>query len=87
MVTNANRKILKLGNEWGDLPYYTDLGCYPLYYIDSDNNVLDPVCANNNDEFTYPLVYCEVNWEDTVLYCAQCGQKIESAYGEDSGND
>ncbi len=85
MVTNANRRVLELTAEFGDLPYYSWPGGYPFYYVDSEFNTLCGTCANNNDEYSYILVDYDVNLESTDLYCDHCGQQIESAYGD--GND
>lgn len=70
-----------------ELPSYAWPGGYPLYYLDGDNCVLCPKCANASrdgswDDSCFPVAY-SVNWEDTDLYCEQCSKHIESAYGDD----
>jgi hypothetical protein len=30
----------------------------------------------------WPVVGADINYEDTSLYCANCNEQIESAYGE-----
>lgn len=32
-------------------------------------------------------VACEINWEDTALYCADTNERIPSAYGDDPPGD
>jgi len=66
----------------GELRKYTDVGCYPVFYVDKDNSCLCADCANNNDEEVFPLVAADVNWEDPELYCDECGERIESAYAD-----
>jgi hypothetical protein len=66
----------------GTLRSYTLIGCYPIFYLDSDNNCLCPKCASENDDFTEPLVAADCNWEDPDLYCDHCSERIESAYAE-----
>ena len=68
----------------GKLPAYAWPGGYPLFYLDSDNCVLCPDCANESEHGEpnmQPVAY-GVNWEDDSLYCEECNRRIESAYGE-----
>ena len=65
-------------------------GGYPVFYINGENCVLCPDCAQESvDEYepgmwvkNLPKVY-GVNWEDPDLFC-ECGERIESAYAEES---
>lgn len=70
----------------GKLVKYTSLGCYPLFYLDGEDNVLCADCANageaNADEPVSPVA-CDANWEDPDLHCDECSARIESAYAED----
>lgn len=71
----------------GKLPFYSTIGCYPLYYLDGYANCLCAGCADyalNNQEFESlkPVQY-EFNWEDPNLYCDCCNDRIESAYAEE----
>ena len=82
-MKNATKEIRKLAEENdGKLPFYAWPGCYPLYYIDKENNVLCPECANNYDEYSEPLVDYDVYWEGPPMTCDNCGKEIESAYGD-----
>jgi len=83
-MENANSKMLAMAAENGGvLPTFAWPGCYPLFYLDDENNVLCPSCANENDDFSSPIVACDANYEDTGLHCDHCGNRIESAYTED----
>ena len=37
------------------------------------------------DHDQWRIVASDVNWEDASLTCDNCGQRIESAYGEQQG--
>jgi hypothetical protein len=69
-------------------------GGYPRYFIMSDGDSLSFNAAKDNkdliadaireyDNSGWRVVACEVNWEDTDLYCAHTNKRIPSAYGED----
>ena len=72
---------------------FTDLGGYPLFYVTKDCGVLCPKCANKNlkltlgDDPQWRIVDCDINYEDTSLYCDNCNELVESAYGEDEDDD
>lgn len=83
--TKAISKLRATGIN-GQLPSYAWPGGYPVYYIDSNDWVLCPDCANQNDEKGNgsKLSCYGINWEDNELYCDDCGTRIESAYMEDN---
>ncbi len=69
-------------------------GGYPFYFIASDGealsfdsvreelrNVIGAIQAGDNSGWR--IIACDVNYEDTELYCAHSGKQIESAYGDD----
>lgn len=69
---------------------YTQLGCYPKYFITNDGGILSfkSVVENleiikeaikDNDRFGWRVCACDVNWE-SVLFCDHSGDQIESAY-------
>jgi hypothetical protein len=69
----------------GKLRAYTDVGCYPLGYLDGQNSTICVNCAQESiedevEEFRPVVAF--VNWEDPSLYCDQCSARIESAYAE-----
>jgi hypothetical protein len=71
----------------GELDAYTSVGCYPLFYVAGDSDVVCPKCANDAstglDAFGGdPLCDGGVNYEDPDLWC-DCGERIPSAYAED----
>lgn len=67
----------------GHLVSYAWPGGYPIFYIDKQNNVLCPTCANREVDQLQEVIGAGVNCEDEWLFCDECGQQIESAYRED----
>ena len=65
----------------GELRAYTDVGGYPVLYLDGGMTVLCPACADE-EENRVNLVQAGANWEDPDLYCEQCCSRIPSAYAE-----
>ena len=74
---------------------YTDFGCYPLYFITSDGcaltfdavrdnlaSVLDSVRTGSDDGWR--VVAVAINYEDCELRCEHTGERIPSAYAEES---
>jgi hypothetical protein len=70
-------------------------GGYPLFIVCNDGACLCTDCAKK--EFNqiahdtvkgwktgWNAIGADINWEDTSLYCDNCGKQIESAYGEES---
>ena len=76
-------KVVELATQYdgtiGDLPSYSEYGGYPLFYIDSYNNVLCADCANKDDEYNGDIVDYDINHEDDNMYCNDCSRRIESA--------
>jgi len=71
---------------------FTNIGCYPLYFITLDGAALsfESVLENfadivgdirHNRNNGWRVVACDVNWEDIELYCDHSNKKIDSAYG------
>lgn len=71
-------------------------GGHPIFYIDNENNVLCPTCADKwrnwkkfkgqpyrNAFEDGAAVDYDINYEDSYLYCDECDRHIQSAYGED----
>ena len=69
-------------------------GGYPLYFITSDGAalsfdavrseyrlVINAIRHRLNDGWR--VIGCDINWEDSDLYCDHTGQRIESAYADD----
>jgi len=70
---------------------YTSLGCYPVYFVCSDGEALSFEAAKENAALIcqairdgsrcgWRVIGADVNWEDSSLFCAHSGQRIESAY-------
>ena len=68
-------------------------GGYPLYLITADGAALCKKCGKQNAKLIinetlqkcgtdWQVVAVDVNWEDENLYCDNCADKIESAYGD-----
>ncbi|UJF36548.1 hypothetical protein [Paenibacillus hexagrammi] len=84
-VTSAKIKALLEGNN-NELPSHAFPGGYPLFYVDGDNSILCPTCANKSLEGDYTYFHpvdFDTNWEDPHMYCDECSKHIESAYGEE----
>lgn len=64
----------------GTLRAYSDVGCYPIFYVSRDRECY---CAECADEERHTITAADANWEDPDLYCESCGERIESAYAED----
>jgi hypothetical protein len=70
---------------------FSEWGAYPIFYVNSHNDVICPKCANEecisyigNDTIAVDEdLVGEVNWEDPTLYCDFCGADIPSAYADD----
>ena len=69
-------------------------GGYPKYFITCDGEALSYDSAKKNQKLIveaikdqiqdgWLVIACDINWEDTELYCVDTNKKIESAYGED----
>ncbi len=66
----------------GTLPKFTSIGSYPLFYVTMESECLCADCANTRTQDSIDAA--DANWEDPSLYCDECGERIESAYAEDS---
>lgn len=67
------------------LPRYSDLGSYPLIYLQSGHTVLCHDCAT---EAGLGVEHAHAHWEGPALECDECSIEIESAYGDpDDPND
>jgi hypothetical protein len=68
----------------GKLSAYAWPGGYPIYYLDGDNCILCPACAEkyrNDEQENFRPVAAGVHYEGESLVCEQCNAEIESAYG------
>lgn len=75
-------------DENGELPSWAWPGGYPIYYLDGEDSVLCPKCANKShtdkEEFQkFKPKVAGINYEDPALYCDQCSERIESAYADE----
>ena len=74
-------------DESGELPAFAWPGSYPILYLDKDNSTLCPSCANDNDEDVFPLVGHFIHWEGPAIYCDECNEPQESAYGDPNAEE
>ena len=64
----------------GALRAFTMVGSYPVFYLDTADSVLCADCATESHAERCDVVAAGVNWEDELLYCDDCGDRIECAY-------
>lgn len=69
--------VSKLLREDGTLPRNTEVGCYNITYLDVFGAVICADCAKSED-VKEGFVY----WEGPSLQCDECGEEIESEYGD-----
>lgn len=82
---------LRLADRLAQSPYAWP-GGYPMFGLFNDGECCCHKCAKTERESIgtttgsdgWTLIALDVNWEDPLLYCAHCGEQIESAYAEDS---
>ena len=72
----------EIRNDDGKLPACAWPGGYPMLYLDKEDNVLCPKCANRGVDQSQEVTAYDVNYEDPSCYCNDCGDRIESAYAE-----
>ena len=72
---------------------FTSVGCYPTFFMTHDGEALSHKAVRENiwqvaratrdgANDGWRVVGFDVNWEDPELYCADSGERIESAYAE-----
>ena len=77
---------------------FSSIGSYPLFFLTSDGETLSwesvrenfreciQAIKDGNNWEGWLIVGHDVNWEDASMFCAHSGERIESAYAEDSVN-
>lgn len=68
-------------DESGKLIAYAFPGGYPVYYLDREDSVLCPDCANALVPAEQKGLVAALHEEGEPLSCDECGKTIESAYG------
>jgi len=70
-------------------------GGYPLFFVTEDGEALSfeavranlrqvlSAIASRNNAGGWRVIALDVNYEDSALFCAHTGRRIESAYAED----
>lgn len=87
-MTTQSRS-LRLADQLSSSPYAWP-GGYPLFGVFHDGGACCHKCARAERSSIatttgtdgWALVALEANWEDPALFCAHCGERIESAYAE-----
>ena len=69
--------IKHLTRECGKLSKFTNVGGYPIFYVNMRQEHLCSECA---DEEVENLKSAHVNWEYKGLSCDECSTAIEHAY-------
>jgi hypothetical protein len=64
----------------GSVPAFSDLGGYPLVYLDREDSTLCADCAGRADGDGERLTVT-VHYEGEPETCDECGCEIASAYG------
>ena len=71
-------------------------GGYPLYFVTADGEALSfatvqaevalvkGAVEQQDNTGGWRVIGMDVNWEDTELYCAHSGGRIEPAYADDN---
>ncbi len=82
---------LELAQKFISQPYAWP-GGYPIFAITADYGCLCKKCvedelsliekADEDSDQQWQLLALEINWEDSDLHCDNCGNQIESAYGD-----
>lgn len=74
----------RIRNEDGTLPAYAWPGGYAMYYLDRENSVLCPKCANKSDQDPdevpqfKPIAFGHLEAiEDEPTFCGQCSTEIK----------
>lgn len=95
-MVSYTHSIIKTGKDFRETiraGAYAWPGGYPLFFITSDGAALSFDSAKENARHIidsirnkskdgWRVIGCDVNWEDSDLYCDHSGKPIESAYGE-----
>lgn len=76
----ANLKELRADND-GQLPAFAWPGGYPMYYLTRSGLSICAVCASEPDT-SDPVVDGDTYMEGPGMQCEDCGQVIDSAYGD-----
>lgn len=85
-VTAGALGVWRLGEDnGGELPALTDMGGYPMYYLDTEGGTL---CADCADSVHNVIVSgADVHYEGAPITCDDCGESVESAYGDPMGDN
>lgn len=74
-----NKSVDRYRDESGNLQAYSWPGGYPVFYLDADEEIYCPRCANKVCDEYVKIIAADVNWKED-LHCFNCNERIESAY-------
>lgn len=75
-------RLNEIRDSEGNLPAHAWPGGYPMYYLDKCDNTICPRCANRDVDDSQAVVAYGIHWEGGPITCDDCGDLIESAYGD-----
>jgi len=65
---------------------FSSVGGYPIFYA-REGAAHCPVCALEAEQAGDLMDTARVNWEDHELFCDNCSERVESAYGEPEADE
>lgn len=68
-------------NDDGSYPAFAWPGGYPIVYMENNDDVICPDCANKNND-TWHIVGWFIFYEGPSRWCGECNTEMESAYGD-----
>lgn len=71
-------------DEDGKFISYAWPGGYPVLYVTRDNLTICPTCANRDVDMSQEVIAGFVFEEGAPHKCEDCGEFVESAYGDPS---
>lgn len=74
-----NETVERMMKEEGSCPDVSSIGGYTLIYFDKQDNVMCGGCATKNAK---DIVALRTYDEGAAIECTDCGEQIESSYGE-----
>lgn len=79
---------MKEWREIADYPAATKAGGYPMIYHTDFGNMVCACCAKKLENDACETVEdFQVYWEGSAIQCDECGEMMESAYGDPDSED
>lgn len=83
-TSSQARAARRLGLTYGDTIQartHTDVGGYPILYLDRQSSVICPECAAELESDGERMSASFIHWEGEPAFCEECSMEVESAYG------